>query len=140
MASHEPKYDGTEDKKVEIAHHEIRPSVSASGEKAPDLEAETASSATTDIDAGFDPATVKRTMRRVDRRLLPILSAMYCVSLIDRTNLSLARQANDNKMNAELDLAGTNNHYTIVTLAFFVPYIILEIPVSRTSRGNATFN
>jgi hypothetical protein len=72
------------------------------------------------IDEGFDPAFVKATMRKVDWRLIPILSAMYCVSLIDRTNLSLARQANNMHMDKEL---GTNlgNRYSIITLIFFVP-------------------
>ncbi|KLT43192.1 MFS general substrate transporter [Cutaneotrichosporon oleaginosum] len=66
-------------------------------------------------------------MRKVDWRLIPILSAMYCVSLIDRTNLSLARQANNMHMDKEL---GTNlgNRYSIITLIFFVPYIIFEVP------------
>lgn len=33
-----------------------------------------------DIDEGFDPIAVKRTMRKVDWRLIPILAAMYTVS------------------------------------------------------------
>jgi hypothetical protein len=71
-------------------------------------------------------------VRKVDWRLIPILTAMYCVSLIDRTNLSLARQGNEMHMDREL---GTNqgNRYSIITLTFFVPYIIFEIPV-RTPR------
>lgn len=72
------------------------------------------------IDEGFDPAFVTRTTRKVDWRLIPILTAMYCVSLIDRTNLSLARQANNMYMDKEL---GTNlgSRYSIITLVFFVP-------------------
>lgn len=38
----------------------------------------------TDIDDGFDPKDVKRVMRKVDWRLLPILTAMYTVSQLDR--------------------------------------------------------
>lgn len=83
------------------------------------------------IDEGFDPAVVKKLIRRCDWRVVPILSAMYYVSLVDRTNLSLARQANNEQMNADLNLGGTNNHYSIVTLIFFVPYIVFEIPVSE---------
>lgn len=54
---------------------------------------------------------------------------MYCVSLIDRTNLSLARQANDIYMDTEL---GTNigDRYSMITIFFFPPYILLELPVS----------
>lgn len=84
-----------------------------------------------DIDEGFDPLVVKKLIRRCDWRVVPILSAMYYVSLVDRTNLSLARQANHEQMNVDLDLGGTNNHYSIATLVFFVPYIVFEIPVSR---------
>ncbi|BEJ11525.1 hypothetical protein CspHIS471_0109470 [Cutaneotrichosporon sp. HIS471] len=79
------------------------------------------------VDEGFDPAFLKATIRKVDWRLIPVLTAMYCVSLIDRTNLSLARQGNNMHMDKEL---GTNkgSRYSIITLTFFVPYIIFEIP------------
>jgi hypothetical protein len=33
-----------------------------------------------DIDEGFDPEMIKRTMRKIDFRLLPILTFMYLVS------------------------------------------------------------
>lgn len=36
-----------------------------------------------------DPAFAKRTLRKIDLRLIPILAALYCVSLIDRTNISV---------------------------------------------------
>lgn len=38
----------------------------------------------------FSPIEIKRLMRRVDFRLVPICGLMYCVSLLDRTNLSNA--------------------------------------------------
>ncbi|BEI84447.1 hypothetical protein CcaverHIS002_0410510 [Cutaneotrichosporon cavernicola] len=80
-----------------------------------------------DIDDGFDPQFVKRTMRKVDWRLIPILIAMYTISLIDRTNLATARAANKVKMDREIG-TGYGQRYTIITLTFFIPYIILEIP------------
>lgn len=80
-----------------------------------------------DIDEGFDPEFVKRTMRKVDWRLIPILSLMYLVSAIDRANLSLARAANDKQMDKDLHLS-VGQRYSIVTLLFFIPYIILEVP------------
>jgi hypothetical protein len=49
----------------------------------------------------YDPAFVKRTIRKLDIRLLIILGAMYSIALIDRTNLSSARVAG---MNVELNL------------------------------------
>lgn len=85
-----------------------------------------------DLDAGFDPAFVKRTMRLVDIRLIPILAALYCISLIDRTNLGLARAANNFQMDKDIG-TGVGMHYSLATLMFFIPYIILEIPVGLKS-------
>lgn len=79
-----------------------------------------------DIDEGYDGTMLRRVTRKIDLRLIPILSLMYCISLIDRTNLSITRQANDLRMNRELVLIG--NRYSIATIVFFIPYIILEIP------------
>ncbi|EKD01752.1 hypothetical protein A1Q2_03989 [Trichosporon asahii var. asahii CBS 8904] len=80
-----------------------------------------------DIDEGFDPKEVRRIVRKVDLHLIPILAAMYCISLIDRTNLSMARSANGKLMNKELSL-DQGNYYSVATMIFFIPYIILEIP------------
>ncbi|TXT06940.1 uncharacterized protein COLE_06271 [Cutaneotrichosporon oleaginosum] len=80
-----------------------------------------------DIDAGYDPAMIKRTVRKIDFRLIPILTMMYLVSAMDRANLSLARAANNNQMVKDLQLQ-IGDRYSIATLAFFIPYIILEVP------------
>lgn len=90
-----------------------------------------------DIDAGFDPAFVKRTMRKVDLRLVPILAALYCISLIDRTNLGLARAANGLQMDRDIG-TGVGMHYSIATLTFFIPYIVFEVPVSRPQQPALT--
>lgn len=103
----------------------------ASDDKVADL-GESGERRFTDIDEGFDSQVVKRLMRKIDWRLVPVLSAMYAISLIDRTNLASARAANDNYMNTELKLTGKEggDRYSIITLIFFVPYIIFEMPVS----------
>lgn len=89
-----------------------------------------ANSAFEDINSGFDEAEVKRVRRKVDRRLLPILGALYSIALIDRTNLSAARIAGAGK---ELKLtAGTN--YSVPLLMFFVPYILFEMPSNLLLR------
>ncbi|BEI83108.1 hypothetical protein CcaverHIS002_0309760 [Cutaneotrichosporon cavernicola] len=80
-----------------------------------------------DIDEGFDPKVVLAIVRKIDLRVIPVLALMYCISLIDRTNLSMARAANDKAMNKELQL-DVGNHYSLATMIFFIPYIILEIP------------
>jgi hypothetical protein len=58
---------------------------------------------------------LKKIIRKVDLRLIPILSAMYCISLIDRTNLSLARAANDKAMDTKLQLS-IGDRYTMVSV------------------------
>lgn len=54
-----------------------------------------------DIDHGFTPEEQRAIIRRVDRRLVVTVGAMYCVSLMDRTNLSAAAIAG---MTKELSL------------------------------------
>lgn len=41
-----------------------------------------------DPEVNEDPAFAKRTLRRVDSNLLPILAILYSISLIDRVNIS----------------------------------------------------
>lgn len=44
-----------------------------------------------DVAFTSDPVMKKRVLRKIDLRLLPILGTLYCISLIDRTNISVAR-------------------------------------------------
>lgn len=81
--------DHKEDKPIS-SHIEHKPG----GEVADDYQFERSSTE-------YDPAFVKRTIRKLDIRLLIILGAMYSIALIDRTNLSSARVAG---MNVELNL------------------------------------
>ncbi|GJN92861.1 hypothetical protein Rhopal_005901-T1 [Rhodotorula paludigena] len=78
----------------------------------------------------LDPAYEKRLVRKIDWRLIPILSAVYAISLIDRTNISIARTVGMGR-----DLALTvGERYSIITCLFFVPYIIFEIPANLLIR------
>lgn len=77
-----------------------------------------------------DFAFVNRTIRKVDLRLLPILGSIYAFSLIDRNNLSNALISG---ASVEIRL-GVGNHYSLATLVFFIPYIILEIPSNIVFR------
>jgi hypothetical protein len=54
-------------------------------------------------DFGFTPEEQKAIIRRVDRRLVLTVGAMYCVSLMDRTNLGAANIAG---MGVDLMLIG----------------------------------
>ncbi|KAK1974495.1 major facilitator superfamily transporter [Colletotrichum cereale] len=83
-----------------------------------------------DIDAGFTPEEQRQIIRRVDRRLVVTVGAMYCVSLMDRTNLSAAAIAG---MTKELSLY-IDNRYSIASLLFFIPYIVFQPPSTIVVR------
>ncbi|OHW97753.1 major facilitator superfamily transporter [Colletotrichum incanum] len=83
-----------------------------------------------DIDAGFTPEEQRKIIRRIDRRLVVTVGAMYCVSLMDRTNLSAAAIAG---MTKELALY-LDNRYSIASLLFFIPYIIFQPPSTIVVR------
>lgn len=74
-------------------------------------------------DFGFTEAQKKSIIRRVDRRLVLTVGAMYCISLMDRTNLGAANIAGMGK-----DLMLIGDRYSIISLVFFVTYIIFQPP------------
>lgn len=82
-------------------------------------------------DHGFSPQEQRRIMRRIDRRLVVTVGAMYCVSLMDRTNMSAANIAG---MSMELKL-DVNYRYNIANLVFFIPYIIFQPPSTILVRA-----
>ena len=71
----------------------------------------------------------KRIKRHIDRRLVMTVGAMYCVSLMDRTNLGAANIAG---MSVELKLI--DNRYSIVSLLFFVTYVLFQPPSTVICR------
>ncbi|KAK0472550.1 high-affinity nicotinic acid transporter [Armillaria novae-zelandiae] len=79
------------------------------------------------LDASFE----RRTMRRVDWQLLPLLGALYALSLIDRTNVGAAGLTS---LNADLGL-DVGAGYNIVSCIYFVPYILLELPSNMCLRA-----
>ncbi|KAH6873790.1 major facilitator superfamily domain-containing protein [Thelonectria olida] len=76
-----------------------------------------------DDNYGFTPEEQRNIIRRIDRRLVVTMGAMYCVSLMDRTNMSAANIAG---MSTELVLTGFR--YNIANLVFFIPYILFQPP------------
>lgn len=54
-----------------------------------------------DESGGFSPDEQKSIIRRIDRRLVLTVGAMYCISLMDRTNMGAANIAG---MGVELNL------------------------------------
>ncbi|KAL8683495.1 MAG: hypothetical protein Q9186_000535 [Xanthomendoza sp. 1 TL-2023] len=75
---------------------------------------------------------IKRIVRKVDLRLIPLCGLMYCVSLLDRTNLSNAAIAG---MTKELNLRTKNpDRYSVITLVFFITYVIAQPPTTILTR------
>jgi len=72
--------------------------------------------------AGPVPDIERRTMRRVTRRLIPLLVLGYLLAYLDRVNLSFAALT----MNQQLQLTAT--HYGFAAGLFFVTYCLLEVP------------
>ncbi|MFC5064566.1 MFS transporter [Actinomycetospora atypica] len=65
----------------------------------------------------------KRTLRRVARRLLPLLILLYFVNYLDRVNIGFA---GPNGMNAELGMTATV--FGLASGIFFIGYLLLEVP------------
>lgn len=77
----------------------------------------------------FTPEQQKKIIRRIDYRLVLTLGFMYCVSLMDRTNLGIANVAG---MGVDLKLIGAR--YSIITCIFFVSYVLLQPPATVVLR------
>ncbi|KAH7394382.1 phthalate transporter-like protein [Pyrenochaeta sp. MPI-SDFR-AT-0127] len=87
-----------------------------------------------DYECEFSPQEQRKIIHRIDRRLVVTVGVLYCVSLMDRTNLSAAAIAG---MTAELKLnklEGTISHYSIVTIVFFATYIVFQPPATVIVR------
>ncbi|KAL7626525.1 hypothetical protein AAE478_003297 [Parahypoxylon ruwenzoriense] len=81
------------------------------------------------VDDDISEEEGKRIIWRVDRRLVTMVGVLYCISLMDRTNLSAAAVAG---MIDDLNLVGTR--YSVVTLVFFITYIIFQPPSTVVIR------
>ncbi|KAJ5630468.1 uncharacterized protein N7484_010568 [Penicillium longicatenatum] len=65
----------------------------------------------------------KAVLRKVDYRLVPMLSVLYLVSHLDRANIGNAKIAG---LTSDLGLSGIQ--YNIALSLFFIPYVLLEVP------------
>ncbi|KAJ7282872.1 MFS general substrate transporter [Mycena rebaudengoi] len=63
--------------------------------------------------------------RKIDTRLMPILSLMYLLSFLDRGNIGNARLQG---LQTQLDLTG--NKYNIALTMYFIPYCMFECPAN----------
>ena len=77
-----------------------------------------------DSRADEDPKAVRRLVRKIDIRLVPILALLYTWAFIDRGNLG-----NVNIAGAGKDLGlKIGNRYSLITMIFFVGYILIDFP------------
>ena len=86
------------------------------------------------IDEVYSHEEQRKIVHRIDRRLVTVLGLMYCISLMDRTNLSAAALAG---MNDELEMAAgtaTGFRYSIVALVFFITYTLCQPPATLLTR------
>ncbi|KAJ6593467.1 major facilitator superfamily domain-containing protein [Mycena capillaripes] len=83
------------------------------------------------LEPGEDKADYeRRTMRSVDLHIIPIVSLLYSFALIDRINLGAARTAG---MGPALHLE-IGARFSIATVMYFIPYILLQIPGNLVVR------
>ncbi|BGP35902.1 hypothetical protein JCM10296v2_007754 [Rhodotorula toruloides] len=81
----------------------------------------------------FTPAEEKKLYRKVDLRIMPILSLLYLLSFMDRGNIGNARLEG-----LEKDLKLTSQQYNTALSCFFVTYCLCEdhIPLYVTVPAN----
>ncbi|KAL4760939.1 major facilitator superfamily domain-containing protein [Aspergillus foveolatus] len=75
-----------------------------------------------DDDEEYTYEEQRKIIHRVDRRLVTITGAAYCISLMDRTNVSIAAIAG---MMEDLELY-IGFRYSTMVLVFFVTYIVCQ--------------
>ncbi|CBX97915.1 hypothetical protein IAQ61_000905 [Plenodomus lingam] len=100
----------------------------------PSLKENDDATSTDGYECEFTEREQRKIIHRIDRRLVVTVGVLYCVSLMDRTNLSAAAIAG---MNAELKLnvlQGTISRYSIVTIVFFATYIVFQPPATVIVR------
>lgn len=68
-------------------------------------------------------ASQRRLISKIDFRVIPILSLMYLMAFLDRTNI-----ANASVFGLQKDLKLTGTQYNTALTMFFIPYVVFEIP------------
>lgn len=97
-------------------------------------------------DPEYSPAEQSKIIHRVDRRLISTCGILYCISLMDRTNLSAAALAG---MTAELRLNVGFRYVSLeiqclaqmlirqqstIALVFFITYVLFQPPCTVLCR------
>jgi len=113
---------------AEVAAHDVptTESDSVSNEK---VVAKSAHSDDVMESAGWDAASTKKLIRKVDLTLIPFLALLYLLSFLDRTNIGNARLDT-----LEKDLGLTGLDYNNALAIFFPFYVAAEIPSNMAMK------
>ncbi|KAK3905519.1 major facilitator superfamily domain-containing protein [Staphylotrichum tortipilum] len=113
---------------TEVAAHDVptTESDSVSNEK---VVAKSAHSDDVMESAGWDAASTKKLIRKVDLTLIPFLALLYLLSFLDRTNIGNARLDT-----LEKDIGLTGLHYNNALAIFFPFYVAAEIPSNMAMK------
>ncbi|KAK7056452.1 hypothetical protein VNI00_003007 [Paramarasmius palmivorus] len=71
----------------------------------------------------IDPVAEKRLLRKLDWRLIPLFTLIYCTNFVDRTAIGNAKIAG-----IEKDLNMTGFDYNVALTVFYIFYIVAEVP------------
>lgn len=71
----------------------------------------------------YHDAETTRILRKVDYRLVPMLTVLYLLAFLDRGNIGNAKVAGMTKT-----LGMTGEQYNMALTVFFFPYAIFEVP------------
>lgn len=89
----------------------------------PDIGRGPASDNDDDLRLRFSPSRERRLLAKIDLHVIPVLSVLYLLAFLDRTNIA---NASIFGLQDELRLRGSQ--YNTALTIFFVPYILFEIP------------
>ncbi|KAI1861677.1 uncharacterized protein JN550_010747 [Neoarthrinium moseri] len=91
--------------------HEMADQFDQAGRKSDEIQAVTT----------IEPALEKRVVRKMDMRLIPLVTALYLVAFLDRSNIGNAETAG-----MSVDLGFDDAHYQWLLTIFYIPYIVFE--------------
>ena len=71
----------------------------------------------------------KKLLRRIDWHIMPLCSIMFLLKNLDADNISNARIMNKGTdQNIMTQLGMSSDAYTLLTVLYYIPYIVLEAP------------
>lgn len=71
----------------------------------------------------IDPVAERRLLQKLDWRLIPLFTLIYCTNFVDRTAIGNAKIAG-----IEKDLQMTGFDYNVALTVFYIFYIVAEVP------------